>query len=162
MTKRLLPLLAAAFLTIGLYPADAQDSPKKDAVKKDSVKKDAPKKDAPEKETPKKDAPTKDEPAVAYEITKVDTATGVITAKAVEGGKPITLQTGEDTKFMGPQGGKVPKGIKDDRLEPGNEIRVVMQGTKVLEVKLSVRKKKKDVEPKKDAPKPDTTKPKKE
>jgi hypothetical protein len=59
-----------------------------------------------------------------------------------ESGKKIELKLDKETKFIGPRGGVSDKGIKDDRLAPGHEIKFVTDagGKNVTEVHLAYRK----------------------
>lgn len=63
-------------------------------------------------------------------------------------GKNVTLTITDDTKFVGPRGGK--REAFDDCFVAGRNIKVVMDGTKVKEVHLDTRPSEKKKEPKKD------------
>ena len=60
----------------------------------------------------------------------------------LEGGKQRTFHVNEETKFIGPKGGKG-DGLKDDRLAKGYEVKVLPDktGKNALEVHLPFRKK---------------------
>ncbi|MFL5339317.1 MAG: hypothetical protein ACJ8F7_04040 [Gemmataceae bacterium] len=74
-------------------------------------------------------------------IVKVDPAKLIITVKT-EDGKTHELHVTGETKFYGPRGGLSEKGIEDDRVAVGNEIRFWMgkSGRKLEEIHLPVRK----------------------
>jgi hypothetical protein len=75
----------------------------------------------------------------AATITRVDADKNVIIVKT-SAGKTVDLHVGEDTKFIGPQGGHREKGIKDDVVAVGAEIHYVAGKTgKVEEIHLPFR-----------------------
>ena len=57
-------------------------------------------------------------------------------------GKKIAYDVNEETKFLGPKGGASEKGIKDDRLVKGAELKLVIAGNNrtLREVHLPERK----------------------
>ena len=81
---------------------------------------------------------------VTCKVVKVDVKTNTLTVKTPDGDKTYTLS--DDTKFLGPKGGVSDKGIKDDRLEVGAEIKLVIAGNNktVREIHLPERKPAKD------------------
>ncbi len=78
---------------------------------------------------------------VKGKVVKVDAAKKVLTIKTDEGNKEYTV--GADTKFVGPKGGVSKEGIKDERLVPGAEVKLVIAGNNktVREVHLPAKKK---------------------
>jgi hypothetical protein len=78
---------------------------------------------------------------VKGKVLKVDTATNVLTIMTDDGKKEYTLS--DDTKFIGPKGGVSKEGIKDSRLAPGAEVKLVIAGNNktVREVHLPEKKK---------------------
>jgi hypothetical protein len=81
---------------------------------------------------------------VTGKVVKVDVAKKTIAVKTDDGDKVYTVN--DDTKFIGPKGGVSDAGLKDDRLEKGAEIKLVIAGNNktVREVHLPERKKDKD------------------
>jgi hypothetical protein len=77
---------------------------------------------------------------VTGKVVKVDPTKKTITIKTATGNKEYTIS--DDTKFLGPKGGVSDKGIKDDRLAVGAEIKLVIAGNNktVREVHLPQRK----------------------
>ena len=75
-------------------------------------------------------------------VVKVDVKKKTLTVKTDEGEKTYTIS--DDTKFIGPRGGASDKGIEDDRLVKGAEIKLVIAGNNrtVHEVHLPERTKK--------------------
>jgi hypothetical protein len=63
---------------------------------------------------------------VKGKVVKVDVAKHTITVQTDDGRKTYTIN--DDTKFLGPKGGKSDAGIKDDRLAKGAEITLVIAG----------------------------------
>jgi hypothetical protein len=59
-------------------------------------------------------------------LVKVDVKKNVLTVKTDEGNKNYDVN--DETKFIGPKGGVSPKGIKDERLVPGVELKLVIAG----------------------------------
>ena len=59
-----------------------------------------------------------------------------------EDGKNVTYDVNDETKFLGPKGGASDKGIKDDRLVKGAELKLVVAGNNrtLREVHLPERK----------------------
>jgi hypothetical protein len=77
---------------------------------------------------------------VNAKILKVDVKKLVITVSTDDGKKEYTAN--DDTKFIGPRGGVSDKGINDDRLVPGAEVRLIIAGNNktIREVHLPERK----------------------
>jgi hypothetical protein len=75
-------------------------------------------------------------------VVKVDLKKSTITVKTDDGEK--TYDINDDTKFLGPKGGVSKEGIKDDRLAPGAEVKLVIAGNNktAREVHLPERKEK--------------------
>jgi hypothetical protein len=75
-------------------------------------------------------------------IVKVDVKKKVVTVSTDDGKKDYDVN--DDTKFIGPKGGVSDKGINDDRLVPGTEVRLVIAGNNrtLREVHLPERKSK--------------------
>ena len=73
-------------------------------------------------------------------IVKVDVKKKIVVVSTEDGKKDYTVN--DDTKFIGPKGGVSEKGIKDDRLSPGAEVRLVIAGNNrtLREVHLPERK----------------------
>jgi hypothetical protein len=73
-------------------------------------------------------------------VVKVDVKKKLLVVMTDDGKKEYTLS--DDTKFFGPKGGESEKGIKDDRLEVGAEVKLVIAGNNktVREVHLPERK----------------------
>lgn len=93
----------------------------------------------------------KDAKEIKATVVKADPAKKTLTVK-MEDGKTQVLNIGDDTKFVGPKGGVSDAKLKDDRLTPGAEVKLVMGGTggkTVTEVHLPVRKKETDKKPEK-------------
>jgi hypothetical protein len=63
---------------------------------------------------------------VKGKVVKVDAGKHTITVQTDDGKK--TYSVNDDTKFLGPKGGKSDAGIKDDRLIKGAEITLVIAG----------------------------------
>jgi hypothetical protein len=80
---------------------------------------------------------------VKCKVVKVDVKKMILAVKVGEDKKEYTLSA--DTKFIGPKGGVSAEGIKDDRLVPGAEIRLIVAANNrtVREVHLPERKGKK-------------------
>jgi hypothetical protein len=78
---------------------------------------------------------------VKGKVVKVDAAKKVLTIKTDEGNKEYTIS--DDTKFVGPKGGASKAGIKDERLKPGAEVKLVIAGNNktVREVHLPEKQK---------------------
>lgn len=109
-----------------------------------------------EKKDTKKDAKKAPANEITGKVVKVDVEKKTITVQTDAGRKDITIN--DDTKFIGPRGGVSDERLKDDRLEPGYEIRIVTGagGKTVTEVHLPYRKR--EEEDKKDADKKTTDK----
>jgi hypothetical protein len=77
---------------------------------------------------------------VKGKVVKVDVKKKTLIVETDDGKKEYILN--DDTKFFGPKGGESDKGIKDDRLVPGAEIKLVVAGNNrtVREVHLPERK----------------------
>jgi hypothetical protein len=75
-------------------------------------------------------------------IVKVNVKKNVITVKTDDGNKDYDVN--KDTKFIGPKGRVSEKGIEDDRLEPGAEVKLMVAGNNktLREVHLPMRKSK--------------------
>ena len=73
-------------------------------------------------------------------VVKVDLKKSTLTIKTDDGEK--TYDINDDTKFLGPKGGVSKEGIKDDRLAPGAEVKLVIAGNNrtAREVHLPERK----------------------
>jgi transcriptional antiterminator Rof (Rho-off) len=71
-------------------------------------------------------------------LVSVDAKKGVLVVEI--DGKKKELTADKSTKFFGPKGGRA--SIKDDRLKPGAELGLVMDGDKLKEVHLPYRSKK--------------------
>jgi hypothetical protein len=78
---------------------------------------------------------------VKGKVVKVDAKKNTITVNTLDGKKTYTIN--DDTKFVGPRGGASDDGIKDDRLNVGAEITLVIAGNNktVREVRLPMREK---------------------
>jgi hypothetical protein len=74
-------------------------------------------------------------------IVKVDLKASKLIVKTEDGEK--TYDVNAETKFIGPKGGASDAGLKDDRLVPGAEIKLLIAGNNrtAREVHLPVRKK---------------------
>jgi hypothetical protein len=107
-----------------------------------------PKETADTSETPKPKPPASktDKPeakGTAATVVKVDLEKMMLTVKV--DGKSLDLMIADDTKFIGPRGGDRgigKKGLKDDVLAPGAEIRFVgsASGKQIEEIHLPIRK----------------------
>ena len=77
---------------------------------------------------------------VKAKVLKVDVKKMLLEVKVGEDKKEYKLSA--DTKFLGPKGGVSAEGIKDDRLAPGAEIRLVVAANNrtVREIHLPERK----------------------
>jgi hypothetical protein len=77
---------------------------------------------------------------VKCKVVKVDVKKMILTVMAGDEKKEYTLD--DKTKFIGPKGGISEEGIKDDRLMPGAEIRLIVAANNrtVREVHLPERK----------------------
>jgi hypothetical protein len=64
---------------------------------------------------------------VNCKLIKVDANKSVLTVMT-EDGKRENYQVNENTKFIGPKGGVSERGIKDDRLVRGVELKLVIAG----------------------------------
>src|SRR5262249_13253234 len=93
-------------------------------------------------EKPKPDASKSEAKGTEAIVVKVDVTKMILTVKVDN--RTMDLPIGEETKFIGPRGGdrgEGAKGLKDDVLAPGAEIRFVQgKGKTVEEVHLPVRK----------------------
>jgi hypothetical protein len=78
---------------------------------------------------------------VKGKVVKVDVKKNMLTVQVGADKKEYTLS--DDTKVIGPKGGLSKEGIKDDRLVPGAEIRLVIAANNrtVREIHLPERKK---------------------
>ena len=78
---------------------------------------------------------------VAGTIVKVNQKNSEIVVKTSDGNK--TYDINAETKFIGPKGGISEEGIKDDRLVPGAEVKLVIAGNNktAREIHLPERKK---------------------
>lgn len=76
-------------------------------------------------------------------LVKVDLKASTLTVKVGDKGEEKTYDVNEKTKFIGPKGGKGDAGLKDDRLVPGAELRLMVAGNNrtLHEVHLPERKK---------------------
>jgi hypothetical protein len=63
---------------------------------------------------------------VTGKLVKVDVKGKVLTVKTDDGEKNYDVN--DDTKFIGPKGGVSDKGIKDERLVAGVELKLVVAG----------------------------------
>jgi hypothetical protein len=63
---------------------------------------------------------------VKGKLVKVDVKKNTLTVKTDDGNK--TYDVNDDTKFIGPKGGVSEKGIKDDRLVAGVELKLLVAG----------------------------------
>ena len=59
-------------------------------------------------------------------LVKVDVKKNVVTVKTEDGDKNYDVN--EETKFIGPKGGVSDKGINDERLKAGVELKLVIAG----------------------------------
>ena len=59
-------------------------------------------------------------------LVKVDVEKNVLTLKMDDGNKNYDVNA--ETKFIGPRGGVCDKGIKDERLVPGVELKLLVAG----------------------------------
>jgi hypothetical protein len=73
-------------------------------------------------------------------LVKVDVKNNVLTVKTDDGEKNYDVN--DETKFLGPKGGISDKGIKDDRLVAGAQLKLVIAGNNrtLREVHLPERK----------------------
>lgn len=118
-----------------------------------------------QKDKTKKDKATKDKepPYTVGKVLKVDESKGTITI-ALKTGRSQTFSVDDKTKILGPRGGVSKKRLKDDRLAPGYEVKILTgrSKTKATEVKLAYRKRapkpEKDKKPAKDKPTKDKPK----
>src|SRR3954447_24012150 len=111
MLRKLL-VLGVLIGAAGLLPAQSKD--------KDT------RKDKADKMMPKKGQPVR--------VTRVDVKKMMFAGhplKEGKAGKAVDYQCSKDTKFFGPNGGKAT--IRDDRLQPGSVVGVVMEDRKVTE-----------------------------
>jgi hypothetical protein len=100
------------------------------------------------KPTPKEEPDDKDDKSfkdvkgTLAKVVSVDVEKRVLVVQT-ENGKKVELKLDKDVKFIGPRGGVSEKGIKDDRLAVGHEIKFVTEtgGKSVTEVHLAYRKK---------------------
>jgi len=78
---------------------------------------------------------------VKGKIIKVDVAKKTLTVQTKDGKKVYEIN--DDTKFLGPRGGVSDLGLRDDRLNAGAEVKLVVAGNNrtLREVHLPVRKK---------------------
>ena len=76
---------------------------------------------------------------VTCKVTKVD-ATKMVVSVTTEDGKKMELKVGDDTQIVGPRGGVSKERLMDDRLKAGAEIKVTMDGKKVTQIQLPIRK----------------------
>jgi hypothetical protein len=90
---------------------------------------------------PKDSREPADTQGVKAKVVRVDAAKKVLTV-TLETGKAMDYTITPATKFIGPRGGVSAEGLKDDRLAPGAEVRLVpTPGSHMLkEVHLPVRK----------------------
>src|SRR5260370_761304 len=79
---------------------------------------------------------------VTGKLVSVDVKKMVLTVTTDSGKKDYDVN--DDTKFIGPMGGKSDKGIKDDRIVKGAELKLIVAGNNktLREVHLPVRKEK--------------------
>jgi hypothetical protein len=79
---------------------------------------------------------------VKGKLVKVDLKKNTLTVKTDDDEK--TLDVNDDTKFIGPRGGVSDKGIKDERLVAGVELKLVVAGNNrtLREVHIPERKSK--------------------
>jgi hypothetical protein len=79
---------------------------------------------------------------VSGRLVSVDVKKMVLTVMTDTGKKDYDVN--DDTKFIGPKGGKSDKGIKDDRLVKGAELKLIVAGNNktLREVHLPERKEK--------------------
>lgn len=78
-------------------------------------------------------------------VVKVDLKASTLTIKVADADKgEKTYDINDKTKFIGPKGGASEAGLKDDRLAPGAEVRLVIASNNrtCREVHLPDRKKK--------------------
>jgi hypothetical protein len=78
---------------------------------------------------------------VKGKVVKVDVKAKTLTVQTDDGKKVYMVN--DETKFLGPKGGVSDAGLKDDRLVPGAELKLVIAGNNrtVREVHLPERKK---------------------
>jgi hypothetical protein len=81
----------------------------------------------------------KDAKEIKAKVTKVDAAKSTVSV-TTDDGKKMDLKIDEDTKIVGPRGGVSAERLKDDRLAPGAEIKIMMDGKKVKQIELPMRK----------------------
>lgn len=79
---------------------------------------------------------------VTGKLVKVDVKKNVITVKTDDGEKSYDVN--ENTKFIGPKGGVSDKGIKDDRLVAGVQLKLLVAGNNrtLREVRIPEKKSK--------------------
>jgi hypothetical protein len=77
---------------------------------------------------------------VNAKLVKVDAKKKILVVSTDDGKKEYSVN--DDTKFIGPKGGVSDKGINDDRLTPGAELRLIIAANNktVREVHLPERK----------------------
>ena len=75
-------------------------------------------------------------------VVKVDVKASTLTIKTDGDKAEKSYDVNEKTKFIGPKGGVSEAGLKDDRLVPGAEVRLVIAGNNrtCREVHLPIRK----------------------
>jgi hypothetical protein len=76
---------------------------------------------------------------ISGKVTKVD-ATKMTVSVTTDDGKKMDLTVTDDTKIVGPRGGVSKDRLKDDRLHVGAEIKIMMDGKKVTQIQLPMRK----------------------
>jgi hypothetical protein len=78
---------------------------------------------------------------VKGKLVKIDAKDKTLTVETKDGKKVYMVN--DDTKFLGPKGGKSDAGLKDDRLVPGAELTLVIAANNrtVHEIRLPERKK---------------------
>jgi len=76
---------------------------------------------------------------IKAKVTKVD-ATKMTVSVSTDDGKKMDLKVDDDTKIVGPRGGVSKDRLKDDRLTVGAEIKVTMDGKKVKQIELPMKK----------------------
>jgi hypothetical protein len=76
---------------------------------------------------------------VTAKVVKVD-ADKMVVSVTTEDGKKMELKVGDDTQIVGPRGGVSKERLMDDRLKAGAEIKVTMDGKKVTQIQLPIRK----------------------
>ena len=164
--------LFASMLVLALFTGVAVTVNHDTAYAQEKKKSEEGKKEEGKKEEGFKDQWPKITGGQVVKIVKVDTEKMTADVENATG-KKMSIAIKEETKFVGPRGGKSDDGIKDDRFVAGYTVKVLLDSTgkSAKEVHLALRKsddtkkedpKKKDDTKKEDPKKKDDTKKKDE